>query len=224
MTAEIQPAPVRSRPIAFSAPMVRAILAGAKSQTRRVVKPQPVTGCRYEMNAASTHALHLSGEGASMVFVPATARSADHKLPCPYGAPGDLLWVKEPLYRDPQGLVRYVADDAMPEGREIEWDWKPKSLGAMYCPRWASRLTPEVTEIRVQRLADISEEDARAEGAPENESHFDCPMTADGPPMRLNGARSAFARLWDSINAKRPGCAWAANPWIWAVSFAEVRP
>lgn len=211
-------------PIIFSGPMVRAILAGRKTQTRRVVKPQPdarlgadyVDGVWYEQD----------GYGDSW------------PIRCPYGVPGDRLWVRETWrpwpHPDMWDGIMYRADGAFvkPDGlseaqghwlstecEHIEERWRP----SIHMPRWASRLTPAVADVRVERVQDISECDSIAEGVgygwqmnsgwPDylNVTNGVCELTQDT-------ARQSFATLWDSINAKR-GYPWAANPWVWAVTF-----
>lgn len=217
---------MKERPILFNGPMVRAILDGRKTQTRRIVKPQPANSCRYEMNGAGDKALHLADgppSGASAVrktlFVPVKAYSADHRLPCPYGAPGDRLWVRETwaledLGEDGQRLVwrvdraaKWVADGEKPHYLDLDYEparWRP----SIHMPRWASRITLEVTGLRVQRLLDISEEDARAEG-----------LALAG--LILPGhAVGCFSRLWDEINGER--APWSSNPWVWIVDFKRV--
>lgn len=213
---------MRERPILFSDAMVRAILAGTKTQTRRVVglpSLQPSTTPGYDwtwrgqapIRSVAQQARHPNGcwQDVSTAFL--------LKL-CPYGQPGDRLWVREAwsyyggdeyLYqRDPMAVGFRASDDLggrpIPGGR-----WRP----SIHMPRWASRLTLEVTSVRVERLLSISEEDARAEGVQPHEYAY----CAEDARYRMS-----FARLWDSINGERAGCAWKANPWVWVVGF-EVR-
>lgn len=223
------------RPILFSAPMVRALLSGEKTQTRRIAKPQPAHSCRYEMNGAGTHALHLAGPSDAPVCVPVRATSADHRLACPYEA-GQSLWVRETWCpgdpwvdtsgydHDPPSTIRYRADDGAirypntsdahaisTKGWSAPTRWRP----AIHMPRWASRITLEVTGVRVERLQAITEADARAEGV-------DAVSIADVPRRGTLHHRDDFAQLWDRINGKR--AAWASNPWVWVVSFKRVEP
>lgn len=220
---------MRECPILFSGPMVRAILDGRKTQTRRMVKPQPPAGCRYEINGAYSHALCLSGEGAAMLCVPPTPRSTDHRLPCPYGAPGDRLWVRETWAPWGDHIEERGEADALADAkRGMPWAcivygadanggsvnvkrWRP----SIHMPRWASRLLLEVTDVRVERLQATTEADARAEGI-DLETLGSIYRLADGTPV----ARDAFGDLWDEINGKR--AAWATNPWVWVVSFRRV--
>lgn len=196
------------RPILFSASMVRAILEGRKTQTRRACKPQPDAGC-------------IGNIGPGIPFI----RGERRDIRCPYGQAGDWLWVRETFgylrqfYEcdaDASGSVIYRADGE-PKGCHGT-AWRP----SIHMPRWASRIHLEVIDIRVERLNDISEADARAEGA----------MYHDGQGIGHSGwrhdykdvhadARSSFARLWQEING--PG-SWAANPWVWVVEFKRVIP
>jgi len=185
------------RPILFSAPMVRAILAGTKTQTRRVVKPAH----KAWMDQPVTHQL---GEW--------------DKRPLPYGKPGDRLWVRETWQavsgndrarhimthpRPDRGWLEYAAT---PRADEPAYKWRP----SIHMPRWASRIMLEVTGVRVERLQDISEADAMAEG-----------VTAG----KYTGLDRAYARaysdLWEQING--PG-SWDANPWVWVIEFKRFSP
>ena len=185
------------RPILFSAPMVRALLAGTKQQTRRVVKLR-------------------NGQ-----YLPPSERADTNgwrqmlRL-CPYGQPGDRLWVRETWGIDQadNGGDRhwhrfvYRADPgAQPLDNGTPVPWKP----SIHMPRSASRITLEITEVRVQRLQEISEEDARAEGV----------QMPDGTPTPPDwwSYRQEFSHLWESING--PG-SWDANPWLWCISFRRT--
>jgi hypothetical protein len=129
---------------------------------------------------------------------------------CPYGAPGDLLWVRETWAGHASG-VDYAADFAA-VSRPQAGPWRP----SIHMPRWASRITLRITDIRVERLQDISEDDARAEGAEP------CTSTGwHGQNIVVMTARELFAELWNKING--PG-AWNENPWVWAISFERVKP
>lgn len=223
---------MKERPIIFSAPMVRAILEGRKSQTRRLVTPQPreCAAEPYEYRVAKVALMppRATGEYEELWF----ARGDDliGPLPrCPYGVPGDRLWVREtyshgPVFNADQDYstrLRYRAnewDSPLPDGQK----WRP----AIHMPRWASRITLEVTDVRVQRLQDISEDDAAAEGL---ELLRNVPRVGDIYRARSgNGddlcdarlASRAFAWLWDEINGKR--APWESNPWVWAITFAPL--
>jgi hypothetical protein len=218
---------MKERPILFSAPMVRALLTGTKTQTRRVVKPAPVEDPRW----AGGFYLEgrKSGPRAMSVHAPHIA------LACPYGAPGDRLWVRE-TFRFPESLdglsPAEVGEKAIRAGYPTPWcptqfeadgtrrtahEWRgfvtppqPNEPGrlraSMHMPRWASRITLEITGVRVERLNDISDADAAAEGWP-------------GPGATSLDAMAWYSELWDEING--PG-AWESNPWVWAISFQRI--
>jgi hypothetical protein len=214
---------VKERPLIFTADSVRAILEGRKTQTRRVAKLL-LPGDKNFIHAANSEEW-------------ATKRAEQ----CPYGVPGDRLWVREgyamqcnveddePPYSDGRPVKRwddgeigsgwlqphYRATDPTPdlscEHKRCEQTdnlcrnpWNSPLL----MPRWASRITLETTALRVQRVQEISNEDAFAEG---------CDFRIAKTPNHAN----AFAILWDSINAKR-GYSWESNPWVWALTFKRV--
>jgi hypothetical protein len=189
------------KPILFSAPMVRALLEGRKTQTRRIAKVR---------KGLKLQELIDHGERREGGIIHVTREM----LAEPRYAPGDRLWVKETWRPQDVGGPCYRADfDGASDG------WKP----SISMPRWASRLTLLVTDVRVQRLQDISEKDAIAEGIhqvrPPNKDgwrHFGVHESDEGRPT----AAKAFATLWDSINGPD---AWAQNPWVVAVSFNVQR-
>lgn len=209
------------RPILFSAPMVRAILSGSKSQTRRVVKPTPEW-------IEKSGVLSLKGR----VGLP-------HVL-CPYGQPGSRLWVRETWqHLDNVGQRAheflphqkhsrhcfFLADESDPTTKPLSGRWRP----SIHMPRWASRITLEITGVRVERLQDISEADAMAEGVSSVRSlawdrqhfplwrfEFDEAVAAGCKPPVGPQPSEHYRALWESING--PG-SWDANPWVWCVSF-----
>lgn len=210
---------LRERPILMSAPMVRALLEGRKTQTRRVVKPQPTNVDNYEPG--------MVNEAWQAGFV---------DVKCPYGKPGDRLWVREsfqPLlqddvkwgdadYKTGEGYaINYVATDGAKEFFDCRNDeaFCDRVTPSIFMPRWASRITLEVTEVRVQRLQEISEEDAIAEGVGLNEvESYRRQVEVNGFALRGGApARCAYAALWENINGAG---SWDANPWVWAVSFS----
>jgi len=204
---------MKERPILFSAPMVRALLNGSKTQTRRVVKPQPTySGGAWKCADGSAHQ--------------ASRPSRSLLASCPYGQPGDRLWVRETFHvtkgaqRWPDGTILYRADHGVDIGGSyIDCaNWKP----SIFMPRAASRITLEVTGVRVERLNDISEADAVTEGVdmqqqvtmPFSQGLEWCTVT-----MLPRTAREAYMHLWESING--PG-SWALNPWVWVVEFKRL--
>lgn len=227
----------RERPILFSGSMVRAILDGRKTQTRRVIKPQPPEGmtvARCPYSATGWACCELRDGACWGCHCRDTRR-------CPCGFPGERLWVREVhWFRQSDGITCY--DDASltthpssmigakhyPCRQPPEDDWPNNAAQygfvrrvSIHMPRWASRITLEVTGVRVERLQDISEADARAEGIADG----GCLACGDSEPCLCENpqpdARDSFAHLWDDINAKR-GFSWASNPWVWVIEFQRV--
>lgn len=212
---------MKERPMLFSAPMVRAILDGRKTVTRRIVKARDL----------------------EWMDVHQGLREPDKAERCPYGQPGDRLWVRETWQfydwtDDGQPCVRFAADNASkwplripeeqadrlteiwaglsaPENYSIDNHardrrWRP----SIHMPRWASRITLEVTSVRVERLQDISEADALAEGVTDDGS-----LVTDLAGNDRGGAFAAFAALWEVINGAD---SWDDNPWVWVVEFRRL--
>ncbi|MEW9586276.1 hypothetical protein [Paraburkholderia sp. DGU8] len=216
---------MKERPILLSGHMVRALLDGSKTQTRRVVKLphnnplgqwEPTTiGGENGGRTAACEALPLQGG----IWHTRTGDS----LVCPNGQPGDRLWVRETfahMYRGnaaPESRrdddVVYKADGFTPD-EYVYGSWKP----SIHMPRWASRITLEVTGVRVERLQDISEQDAIAEGIGKTASGFWSTYGRSGVDGTYS-PRSSFHCLWESINGPE---AWDANPWVWVVEFKRV--
>lgn len=192
---------MKERPILFSAPMVRALLNGSKTQTRRVVKiPR---GCSWYAE--------LGGESAGWWEDVANPNGWWHvsEMQCPYGHPGDRLWVREawaPCGPSPCDGALYRAEfDSGP----LSIKFKP----SIFMPRWASRITLEIVSVRVERLQDISEADCWAEGIHEVRSAGD-----DHGDLR-GSVRQDYQALWESINGDG---SWDENPWVWAVEFKRI--
>lgn len=193
--------------------MVQAILAGRKTQTRRICNPQPVlNGAFWEMPAPFGAA--WSHTCKSVPAVPGHTLATRNR----FGAPGDRLWVKETfgVNRNTNGIYyRATSPDATRNGSCAKW--KP----SIFCTRGASRITLKITAVRVERLNDISEADAMAEGG----------MFHDGRPINHHGfrhtpdgnlwttARASFASLWESINGAG---SWETNPWVWVITFKRI--
>lgn len=214
------------RPILFSGAMVRAILEGRKSQTRRVVKGRGSRGLpefhggRGEENDPSAWGWFFDGPDHHGYEVLARGLDERHdhglvSMPCPFGRVGDRLWVRETfVYRHKYDRYYYRADH-LAFAPYAHNGWKP----SIYMPRRASRLTLEVTGVRVERLNDISEEDAMAEGIKQLSSGS---YGVGGELASLSmSAPDAFRSLWESING--PG-SWESNPWVWAITFKRVTP
>lgn len=183
------------RPILFSAPMVRAILAGAKTQTRRVVKPRPIPAGGWTV-AARPRGFELTHWDSD--------EQERRGIACPYGQPGDRLWVREAWARTTVGLGTTMVVYREGDNRtDYGGPWKP----GIHMFRRDSRITLGVTGVRVERLQAISRGDAMAEG---------CPFAnmASGPDPR-----EWYRDLWNEINGHG---SWDANPWVWVVEFRRV--
>lgn len=230
---------VKERPILFSAPMVRAILEGRKTVTRRVCKPQP---------SANAHTTCASGNPMGAWW-----ETGKDIIRCPYGKPGERLWVRETwsdvnlqgapgiAYRA-DGDVRDLMEDAsfLDEDGAFNYDdprskpynfacWSEDLLGgkegrwrpSIHIPRWASRILLEITAVRVERLQDISEDQAKAEGVRLYTDHAELGewWHVDGIDTYSADPRKSFELLWSSV-----GGDWVANPWVWVVEFKRVTP
>lgn len=202
---------MKELPILFSGPMVRALLDGRKTQTRRVLRDQQPIDL-----GAGKHGTHLSRRPVHNHGKPVGHRLAP--VVCPYGVPDDRLWVRETFcFRgettEGRDRYRYRADEN--PGTD-GWRWTP----AIHMPRAACRLRLEVTGVRVERLQDISEADALAEGFVVRQD-----ISSD-PEVHRDAARDWYMELWDSLNAAR-GFGWKENPWVWVIEFRrgnEQRP
>lgn len=182
----------RERPILFKGEMVRAILSGQKTQTRRIVKfAQPPYAEKVRIFYGDTWDW-LRYDGMRL-----------GSFKCPYGMKGDWLWVRETFAPCSDGAIHYAAD-----GKLNILSYKP----SIHMPRTACRLLLEVTDIRVERLNDISEEDAKAEGV-------DAVTLAEVPRQATMSRRADFKQLWESINGEE---SWNDNPWVWVVEFKRL--
>lgn len=212
---------MRERPILFSYPMVQAILAGHKTQTRRIVKSKdgiimrPIHALQSEMQE------HLELLGWRPL-VPGHV-----VMPCPYGQPGDRLWVRETLYQEGDGF-KYAADALYHPNNAGKWKWKNDYLPSIHMPRWASRITLEITSVRVERLQDITEDDAIAEGLKicpnmNGMGHTgyvfpDCDYDKAG--LCHSSPWTAFYQGWEMINGPD---SWDANPWVWVLNINRLK-
>lgn len=234
---------MKERPILFNAPMVRAILEGRKTQTRRVINPQPFidkmgnfcwNGCNFGQDSRGPHIQSIASP------IPSSKTKRVH---CPFGKPGDRLWVRETwnwfdpdeISEDRRGsrapftgcqgsrkilwVAAYAADGHLEHAHLGRALWRP----SIHMPRWASRILLEITGVRVERLSDISEEDAAAEG-----------IYNDGDVIPFNGpwfvehhdtqgyskASDCYCALWEKINGAG---SWMTNPWVWVVQFKQLK-
>jgi len=198
----------REVPILFSAPMVRAILAG-KTQTRRIIKPQPGGHTAWK------------DEDSGLWFTSGHGEAGDWNVPL-RRQPGDRLWVKE-AFRGAAGYdhqpprdwgnkpIWYCADGEPPASGSW-WFLSNRARSPLYMPRWASRIDLLVTDVCVQRLRDITEDDAKAEGAP---------ATLVPPDGGSAPHTAGFIEIWGKINGAG---SWDANPWVEAITFERIRP
>jgi hypothetical protein len=189
---------MKERPILFSTEMVKAILDGRKTMTRRIkgLKDININPNKWQyVDYSYTHSGHKwifdNHEALDTVYID-----------CPYGQAGDKLWVRETFQLDeitckPLYKANY---------NDCKLNWRP----SIFMPHWASRITIEITNIRVERLQDITETDAKSEGVTPNQH-----IASD---RYWPTYKDKFEELWDSINAKR-GYSWESNPWVWVISF-----
>ncbi len=209
-------------PMLFSAPMVRALLAGTKTQTRRLRGVPTIE----VLDNGKWHVHNKHGGAVLVTDAPEfemCAVAADY-LPI---QPRDRIWVRETLAKQTAASGIEFAGYAV-DGRHVEhtgsgWPFKRKSVPSIHMPRTFSRLTLIVTEARVQRLQDISEEDSRAEGVEEATCYQQLKSIAHpvNPPLSGPHWRLGYERLWDKINGKT--APWVSNPWVAAYTFAVHR-
>jgi len=189
------------KPIIFNTDMVKAILEGRKTQTRRVIMPQPHIE-RGVMRWQKSHKGGMHGIDLNM---------DDHAdiavMFCPYGQVGDKLWCRE-TFAEPFGKGMGVIYRADYEDGNLH-TWRP----SIHMPRWASRITLEITEIRVEMLQEITINDCKNEGIKDHVKWIGKECYSD--------AVIQFQELWDSINGKKHP--WLSNPWVWAVSFKMLK-
>lgn len=222
------------KPIIFNGDMVMAILEGRKTQTRRVIPIDTDFAAPYCCTVTKGMPMNLLNRYGAMFTAPKESWIDTDKpwhkfIPSPCGGPGTLLWVREtfgvqlePQEGYPNGDVVYRADCSADED-DFQYEgggsaWRP----SIHMPHWASRITLEVVSVQVERLQEISEEDARAEGITEPAIFSVDVPGRSGPLMSTPCYRAGFAILWDSIYG--PG-SWDANPWVWQIEFKvlEVR-
>lgn len=209
----------KSKPILFSAPMVNAILDGRKTQTRRVVKDQG----SIEFDGDGFVWAHNSKLGHPCDY---SCTSGPYDM-CPYGQPGDFLWVREThaivprtAYRMSDGVQQIINPDDNHDAAIFKSNWDRSPPGrwrpSIHMPRWASRLTLEITDVHVERLNDISADDAHAEGVQAWIETFNQSSSYHENGQLQAYPVTAFSRLWQSINGPD---SWDANPWVWCISF-----
>lgn len=203
---------MKERPILFSAPMVRAILSGTKTQTRRAVKPVGNDDGFVLLNHGDGWWPYRSDDGDSSTHtVKRGGKLYQDETPhtCPYGQPGDRLWVRESWGPCDGGFCYRSDEDDASNAKPDDGHWHP----SIHMPRWACRITLEVVSVRVERLQDITAADAISEGI-DHAGHSTDVVRDYSPDER-------FSMLWEYING--PG-SWNANPWVWVVQFKVVKP
>ncbi|CNH96528.1 hypothetical protein [Yersinia intermedia] len=197
---------MNEKPILFNAEMVNAILSGRKTQTRRIMRDQPEVIPPEDECGVPGYWIPYNA-GKTMV------RNEMMTIACPLGMRGDQLWVREAFAAGlcTESTLAYRAThktDDLEEGWGETIKWTP----SIHMPRWASRINLLITGVRVERLNDISEQDARAEGV----------NTWKGPAEEIVGGKLAFLELWDSIYGQKEGESWQANPWVWVINFERM--
>lgn len=211
---------MKERPILFSAPMVRALLAGTKTQTRRVM-------ARQKKHDFTDYTLfgqqgHDDGPWKAIEHAPDWPDGKEDQCLCPYASHrGDRLWVREAFLieddREPAANILYRADgDVHVYSMGEHLRWKP----SIHLPRKLSRITLEIFDVRVERLQDISGDDALAEGIVRLRDGGYASDT-EGRHYHAASAWHAYASLWEGIHG--PG-SWALNPWVWVVEFKRAQP
>lgn len=229
---------VKERPILFSAPMVRAILEGRKTVTRRALNAQALKNIGYGVQLGECHELPTEG--------PLHPNSVDYYNDfCPFGQPGDRLWVRETTESDQQTsdsvvLSKYAADgepvlytgceDTAYNGTVAHWDYPRRVRPSIHMPRWASRILLEITDVRVERLRDSADLDLLDElgdmleycdsvaGAEFSRIEH---LQSAGAPLRMLPEMYGFKAWWDKTNGTG---SFDANPWVWVVEFKQVTP
>ncbi|WP_091910256.1 ASCH domain-containing protein [Chitinasiproducens palmae] len=238
---------MRELPILFSGAMVRAILDGRKTQTRRVIAKQPFdrSWSRHDHRIQYVSGRAENQDETDGFYAYSTSSGGEWQAKSPFGQPGDRLWVREThaifatygqrrVDGERWGPWGGLSTVVSPDGKQIVYfregfdrcdpgRWRP----SIHMPRWASRILLEVAEVRVERLQTITEDDARAEGIAEVPGQSGEPgawWTGDvkeGSALHGHTPVAAFGRLWNSLNAARDH-GWDANPWVWVVSFKPV--
>lgn len=199
---------IREKGLIFNSEMVRAILDGRKTQTRRPIKWKQTRFTEIGERE----------DGSKWPWSEDAEHACDFWHPCPFGAVGDRIWVRE-TWNKYGGLLTYRADHDWIDDMRKETVCTAKWVPSIHMPRWASRILLEITDVRVERLNAISEEDARAEGIIDG----GCLNCGEPEPCGCANpepdATDAFAYLWQSIYGQEN---WNANPWVWVISFKRV--
>ncbi len=190
---------MKERPILFSGPMVQALLEGRKTVTRRPVKPQPDVLGAIRVGSEG----YLWTDHSHQLFKPS---GGAHR--CPYGVPGDRLWVRETWAPHVDAITREEGITFRADTPDLPIKWR----SSIFLKKADSRITLEVTDVRVERLQEISEMDAMREGDPDQRVLI----------ASENTHTDWFQHGWDSLYTKKPELQWEANPWVWRVEFRKL--
>jgi len=233
---------MKERPILFNGEMVRAVLDGRKTQTRRLMKPQPRPGVRGDGTLIETHPGQLSApysvwESKNGGTIPLTEDCFYRTYrACPYGQMGDRLWVRETFYQGVSSCIDENGDALASRTRDVRYveeeDRRPtcgntwQKRPSIHMPRWASRILLEITDIRVERVQDTSYDDMTAEGVDTSgpvcgEILMLMTHTDNMDDAQSVMHRDCWADLWDTINEEK-GFGWDVNPWVWVVEFKVI--
>lgn len=204
---------MKERPMIFNAEMVRAILDGRKTQTRRLVNPEPDSPQLLEARTAESGCVYAIHANRSNVH------QGRFRWDCPFGKPGDRIWVRETWarYNIDQDSHDMAYRATTPEDWPEEGRWRP----SIHMPRWASRITLEITGVRVERLQSISDEDVDAEGFAGDYPTSALPALFPGEPSDWShlSMRDCYGVLWKSIYGEE---SWQSNPWVWVIEFKRI--
>lgn len=210
---------MKQRPILFSTPMVQAIRKGTKTQTRRIVTPQPTKGLHTFISPSTV----LDGSDRTTWIYSDKESSNCIEVKCKYGQPGDVLWVKE-TYSNLKvefGYYMYKADSeeiGMSEEDMKNHCYQKKWKPSIFMPKSAARIWLKITNVRLEQLQDISRDDARAEGI-ERDPCTDTQFKNYVDGTTTYNERTSFYSLWESINGKE---SLASNPFVWVIEFEEI--
>jgi len=211
---------MKEHPILMTTDMVKAILDNLKSMTRRTYGLEKVNKNPDEweykgIEDLAPRNIHLFKHMPTDSFL---------NIKCPYGQVGDILWCKETWYPNPATCTPiYKADYPLEEKPQV-WSADAKWRPSIFMPRWASRIDSEITDIRVEKLQDITEEDAVKEGCIAHHIHIVEGILVNSSIGRMDyiTARENYKNLWNSINGQK--YPWSSNPWVWPIEFRRIKP